>query len=276
MTRRRPLGLLAAATLVALASACAAGGRSDPAARLAPEEGRASAATSPAAERLRSMAPRSIAEAPRPTPEREPPAWRPPSFGTPAPPADGARRLGATPPDRGLRAKVVTAARAHLGRPFRGDCSAYVVRAMRDAGLSVRLPAARTGSEALYLAGRKVRSPRPGDLAFFHDTYDRNRDRKLNDRFTHVALVEEVDGSSVVLLHRGSRGVRRVRMDLSRPADPAANDAVRVRRRGDGRGTRYLTGQLFAAFGELLPGDGTQMLQASRGSGTGARHPASR
>jgi hypothetical protein len=151
-----------------------------------------------------------------------------------------------------------------------------VIRAFRDAGVSITRPSARTGSAALYRAGRPVRAPRPGDLAFFHDTYDRNRDRKRNDRFTHVAIVEEVEGSSLVLLHRGAKGVRRLRMDLASRSDPAANDPLRFRRRGDARGTRYLSGELFAAFGELLGEDVTQTLQASRGSASGSHHPASR
>jgi hypothetical protein len=249
--------------LLALASGCAAGRpRPTPAPRAAEP---APAAASPVA-------------AATPVGERAPePAWRPPLFGPAPHAAQGAGAFPmARPASSDARRRVVAAARALLGKPFAGDCSAYVLRAMRGAGVEVALPPARTGSEALYRAGREVASPRPGDLVFFHDTYDRNRDRRLNDRFTHVALVEEVDGSSLTLLHRGGRGVRRMRMDLSRPRDATANDPVRVRRPGDARRTRYLTGELFAAFGELLDEDVTQMLQASRGGDARPRHPSKR
>jgi hypothetical protein len=121
-----------------------------------------------------------------------------------------------------------------------------------------------------------VDAPLPGDAAFFHDTYDRNRDRRANDRFTHVGLVEKVDGTAIVLIHRSVHGVERLRMDLARPDDPDANDRLRFQRRGDAPGTRYLAGELFAAFGELLGGEFTRMLQASRAAGTGGRHPARR
>jgi hypothetical protein len=171
---------------------------------------------------------------------------------------------------------VVGAAAAREGRPFRGDCSGYVLAALRDAGVRPRLAPARSRSESLHRASAPVERPRPGDLAFFHGTYDRDRDGRQDDRFTHVALVEEVHGTAVTLLHRGGRGVERVRMDLARPADPAANDPLRVRRRGDGAGVRTLAGELFAAFGALLPEEFTQMLQAGRGPETGARHPAPR
>jgi hypothetical protein len=42
-------------------------------------------------------------------------------------------------------------------------------------------------------------------------------------------------------------------MDLTRPSDPAANDPVRARRRGERRGLRVLAGELVAGFG-ALPG----------------------
>lgn len=175
-----------------------------------------------------------------------------------------------------LRARVVEAAGELVGKRFRGDCSGFVLHAFRKAGVRVQLGPGVSRSESLQRASLPVESPRPGDLAFFHDSYDRNRDRRLGDRFTHVALVERVEGTTVFLLHRVSRRVERSRMDLSRPADPDANDRLRVRRRGDPRGTRYLTGELFAAFGALLEGEFTQMLQAGRAVETGERHPAPR
>jgi hypothetical protein len=107
-------------------------------------------------------------------------------------------------------------------------------------------------SESLHLVCRSVARPHAGDLVFFHDTYDRNRDGKLGDRWTHVALVEAVDGDQVWILHRGGQGILRLRMDLSRPHDEAANDPVRARRGDDPPGTRYLTAELFAAYGAVV------------------------
>jgi peptidoglycan DL-endopeptidase CwlO len=174
-----------------------------------------------------------------------------------------------------VREQILAEARRRLGGRPRLDCSGYVLSAYRAAGVTVRLGPARSRSEALFHASRAVDLPRPGDLAFFHDTHDRNRDGRRGDRFTHVALVEAVDGSEVTLLHRGRR-VQRIRMDLDRPSDPERNDQVRIRRPRDGKGTRYLAGELFAAFGALLDGDVTQMLQAGRAAETGGRHPATR
>lgn len=201
--------------------------------------------------------------------------WGAPDFAAPTD-AEPAAAAEADPELEAVRARVVDAARALVGRRFRGDCSAFVLRAFQEAGVRVRLGPGVSRSESLHRASRPLETPRPGALAFFHDSYDRDRDRRLDDRFTHVALVERVEGSSVLLLHRTRKGVERTRMDLSRPGDPDANDLLRVRRRGDPRGTRYLTGELFAAFGELLEGEFTQMLQAGRAVETGDRHPAPR
>jgi hypothetical protein len=208
-------------------------------------------------------------------------AWRAPAFGQGVPTAAGEpERGGARVEEPGaldpLRARVVRAAGALVGRRLHTDCSGFVLRVMREAGVEVRLAPARSRSESLYRASRPVEAPRPGDLVFFHNTYDRNHDRRANDRFTHVALVESVEGSAIVLVHRAVHGVERLRMDLARPSDPDANGLLRFHRRADAPGTRYLAGELFAAFGELLGGEFTRMLQASRTSATGARHRATR
>jgi hypothetical protein len=165
--------------------------------------------------------------------------------------------LGDPPPlEDGLdeaRLRIVEEGRRHLGHPFAGDCSGFVRRVLREAEVALPpLPSARSMSESLHLASRSVRRPHSGDLVFFHDTYDRNRDGKLGDLWTHVALVEAVDGDRVWILHRGGKGIIRLRMDLSRPHDERANDPVRFRRRDDPPGTRYLTAELFAGYGAVV------------------------
>lgn len=188
-----------------------------------------------------------------------------------APPAGGEEAERAA-----LRERIVEAARSLLGKRPRLDCSGYVLAAYRGAGLSIELAPARNRSLALWTAGREVPTPAPGDLAFFHDTYDRNRNGRVDDGITHVALVESVEGSSVVLLHRGVRKVERLRMDLERPSDRASNDPLRFRRTRDAPGTRYLSGELFTAFGALLDPDVTPMFQTSHTEDTAKRHPARR
>lgn len=104
-------------------------------------------------------------------------------------------------------------------------------------------------------------NPRPGDVVFFDDTWDRNGDGQLNDPFTHIAVVEQLlpDGT-LQLLHLGNAGIGRIRMNLERPRQPrdeasgqVLNDQLRRRTNRDPDGTPYLTGELFRAFGRPLP-----------------------
>lgn len=98
----------------------------------------------------------------------------------------------------------------------------------------------------------------PGDLVFFHNTWDFNRDGLPNDPLTHVGVVEKVDiDGTVVFVSSVSAGIERYRMNLKHPGTHKAqdgrvlNDFLRRKHIGDTRGTYYLAGQLFAAFGTL-------------------------
>jgi hypothetical protein len=102
-------------------------------------------------------------------------------------------------------------------------------------------------------------SPGPGDLVFFSNTYDKNRDRKVNDPLTHVGIVERVDSDgTITFFHLIRNRIRRDAMNLSKPSvhkdenDKVINDYLRRRRRYDHSGTPYLTAQLFAGFGTIV------------------------
>ena len=101
--------------------------------------------------------------------------------------------------------------------------------------------------------------PWPGDIVFFSNTYDRNRDGKLNDELTHAALVERVDeDGTITFIHNVHRGVRRYVMNLRAPGrhkngdGEIINSFLRRRRRSDGGATPYLAGSLFTGFGTLV------------------------
>jgi hypothetical protein len=106
--------------------------------------------------------------------------------------------------------------------------------------------------------GRIHRGPvvHPGDLVFFDNTWDYNGDGRDNDPLTHVGIVEQVESDgTIVFISRVAEAIERYRMNLSQPhvhrtADGRVlNDHMRRKRWSDGKGTRYLTGELFAAFG---------------------------
>jgi len=176
----------------------------------------------------------------------------------PAPAPEGERRVRAARPETAppastaeARARLVAAARRYLGGRFRGDCSGFVRRVYADAGVALPiLELGRTMSESLFRSMEQVTEPLPGDLAFFHST--RRRDRKAKDPgfLTHVAMVELVDGDRVVLIHRESKGIRRLAMNLERPHDPSENGIVR--RRWARSAAPGLAGELFAGYATAL------------------------
>jgi len=236
---------LAILFLLSIATACAHGaGAGDhdapPAAPAVPVEGQSTSQPAIGAEQAPAPAapPRAEAAAPEP--------------GAPVPPI---AQPGPAPQDP-ERERLVRAARRYLGRRFAGDCSRFVLRAFSEARVALPvLRPERTMSESLYRALSPVSRPLPGDLAFFHETRRPDRSGRTPRRFTHVALVERVDGARVTLIHRESRGIRRLAMNLQRPHDKRENGMVRSRRAKDRPGTRYLAGELFAGYASALQGD---------------------
>ena len=106
----------------------------------------------------------------------------------------------------------------------------------------------------------RTQTPRPGDLIFFDNTWDFNGDGRLNDPLTHVGIVERVDADgTVTFISRVASAIERYRMNLKYPHvhktkdGRILNDFIRRKRSSDPRGTRRLTGELFASFGTRLP-----------------------
>ncbi len=106
--------------------------------------------------------------------------------------------------------------------------------------------------------GRIHRGPvvRAGDLVFFDNTRDADGNGRDNDPLTHVGVVEKVESDgTIVFISRVSEAIQRYRMNLAHPqthrhADGRIlNDYLRRKRWSDQKSTRYLTGELFAAFG---------------------------
>ncbi|MGA0099086.1 MAG: hypothetical protein ACO3LM_06305 [Steroidobacteraceae bacterium] len=157
------------------------------------------------------------------------------------------------------------------GERFTADCSGYVQAVYAGTGLPFRnrllaLPAGDGGATAsifrlIQSSGHLYHDPLlvlPGDLIFWDNTYDRNRNGKLDDPLTHVAIAERVDADGTIhYLHRGSRGVTVGYLNLARPEQQRdetgkpVNSGVRQRRPGDPPGARYLASQLFVAFGRF-------------------------
>ena len=153
----------------------------------------------------------------------------------------------------------------HDGSLGRRDCTGLVETVFGETGLRVPVADVDGNSVAREYVGfqregrLELDHPLPGDLAFFHDTWDRNRNGKLDDPLTHVAIVTEVDiDGTMTLVHFGSHGVASFHMnlyDLHLSHDAAGrrvNDRLRVQKRRDPPHTPYLASELFTAFGRPL------------------------
>jgi cell wall-associated NlpC family hydrolase len=183
------------------------------------------------------------------------------------------------------RAAVLAAARTLVGksqvkvagRAYPSDCTGLVEAAYAQAGVSLRgvSKPGDNGVTALYryaqAHGRVYTrgQPVPGDLVFFRETYDQNRDGRRNDGLTHVGIVDQVgaDGT-VTVIHRVKRGVVSYRMNLARPRvarDPRTKQVINDTLRAPGPGKAFaLTGQLFVAYASVLPASAAAPVAVAR------------
>jgi len=166
--------------------------------------------------------------------------------------------------------RLVGRARVEVdGRQYRADCSGFVQGVYASQRVDVYDGLGEldggNGVGRIYTHvlqhGRIHYGPSvyPGDLVFFHNTWDFNRDGLPNDPLTHVGVVERVErDGTVVFVSWVSSGVERYRMNLHRPdvhknaKGRVLNDYMRRKGINDPETTRYLTGELFAAFGTVV------------------------
>jgi len=146
----------------------------------------------------------------------------------------------------------------HYPAGFRDDCSGFVEATLARVGIPLQ---GSTRMLWVAMADRgwthHRRAPRPGDLAFFDDTYDRNKNGRRDDDLSHIAIVLGVrpDGT-IVLAHAGtSSGRSRFTMNLSRPRHQFDVDGSRINdalRRGTGGSTRgTLAAELLRGFATI-------------------------
>jgi hypothetical protein len=108
---------------------------------------------------------------------------------------------------------------------YSDDCSGFVRYVYARSGVDLQADG-KDASGASLAAGMyrrlrragvvRKRGPRPGDLVFFRDTWDRNGDGRRDDGITHVGVVESVhrDGR-ITFVHRSHAGIVRSRLDLA-------------------------------------------------------------
>ena len=172
--------------------------------------------------------------------------------------------------------EVLEAARAAVargggevdGRLVPRDCSGFVRAIYRKAGIDLFVEGRNTDNGVRAIARyvdrhgkwHRRRLPVGGDLVFFDNSYDRNGDGRLNDRFTHVGIVDHIsaDGTAMIL-HATNHGIVLEPMNLLVPHDKTdarghqVNVALRRKTSRDSSRTPHLMSELFAGFATLLP-----------------------
>jgi len=165
--------------------------------------------------------------------------------------------------------------RVKKDKKFNNDCSGFV-RSIYD-NFNIELYNTNkkkkngkwlSGTQVIYNFikdnGRVFTSelPKIGDIIFFDNTTDRNRDGKVNDKFTHIAIVVDVKSNGTIYyIHKSHRGINIQKMNLkyynkayikNGKKNIKVNSYLRRRRRKDKKNTPYLSSQMFRAFGSIF------------------------
>ena len=103
--------------------------------------------------------------------------------------------------------------------------------------------------------------PAIGDLAFFHNTTDRNRDGLWNDWHTLVGIVEAIDADETisVLVYEGNE-IRRIHLNLKFPElhKGRKGQILNTQIRANEGSYKGIASKLFGGFANLL-GDATSV-----------------
>lgn len=157
------------------------------------------------------------------------------------------------------------------GRKFNNDCTGVVLAIYYHAGIDLSREFSKytgNGVARIYkhLDERKLlyltKSPAPGDIIFWDNTYDRNGDGRENDEFTHVGMVVHVSAEGALFyIHLNyAKGIILEEMNLRRPdvhMDGATIVNAPMRMRSAPKSPRWLASHLTRSFGKgyLLPAD---------------------
>lgn len=196
--------------------------------------------------------PRAVPEMPLPQGVHDTAAPTPP----PPPPGHVTRRTA-------LSMELAAHARAFLDRPprgFRDDCSGFVEGVMTASGVPV-YGSVKDLWERAEAMGATHHDPIPhiGDLVFFDNTWDRNKNGREDDPKTHIAIVLDVDPDGTVwMAHRGSRHAV-IRMNLLDPfthedGGQVRNSHLRRTYRSPRGWPLHLTAELWSGYATIPPG----------------------
>jgi len=151
---------------------------------------------------------------------------------------------------------------------YRGDCSGFIAFLFHLAGVNfLELYGIGTNGVAAIWDGLQkkgfiieINQLQIGDIIFFDNTYDMNKNNKWDDFLSHIGVVESIDqNNTITYLHYASKGVVRAKMNLQHPEifnytsngnKYRYNDFLRAK--GNKKSTsKYLSGSLYRGVARL-------------------------
>ena len=152
-------------------------------------------------------------------------------------------------------------------RSFSMDCSGTVMAIYWYAGIDLALAFpgyTGGGTERIYKFLRdkellyKTELPKPGDIIFWDNTFDKNGNGKPDDYLTHMGMVVSIDDKgNIEYIHENYRkGIILAKMNLYKPDEYyeiidgekiILNDPMRMR--GSPESKNWLSSQLYTDFG---------------------------
>ncbi len=157
---------------------------------------------------------------------------------------------------------------ASVPKPGVNDCSGFVkfVFGYFNVDIFNITTESNSGTEIIYNYSKengKVftenKTPKKGDFIFFDNSYDRNDDGKVNDHFTHIAIVTNVDSDGTVeYIHKSGSGINVQYMNLKDKENQYSEDKKRInsylrkKTKNDEGNTPYLSGQMFKSYGTIF------------------------
>ena len=179
-----------------------------------------------------------------------------------------------------LRKQIIIEAKKLIGnnskyikikdKTFRGDCSGFILAIYYGAGINLKAKINQFSNEKsivkrLYLlyknkiikSDHKVKT---ADIILFNNTFDRNKNKKWDDKLTHIGVVEKIDSDGTITwIHRNSKGIIRQKMNLRQPKTyinnqkKVINDFLRRKNSYEKKPSgHYLAGYLFHGFFSVL------------------------
>lgn len=151
---------------------------------------------------------------------------------------------------------------------FRRDCSGYIQGILTNLGHDVvgfinQYGIKTNGVAQIYeyvqRSGTiyKDETPNVGDLVFFSQTYDVNRDGKINDPLSHIGIITKIDQDGTISFkHVIHQEIKTDYINLSKPTLHTYKGRIinsYIRRAGKKTAYPSTTAQLFDFFGTLAP-----------------------